>query len=132
MTINERDSYRLGMRWIIRSAAINTEAATIKISNFFLQRISRYSNTPRGLRLSITTSSNANQLGYERVSDLVAVRETNGPKYWIDARLTRDSFSLMPVATANRIEPNKSRSSGSTSIKMKESCLLLLSGALRD
>src|SRR5215475_811501 len=120
------------MRRIIRSVAINTEADTKKISNFFLQRISRYSITPRGLRLSITTSTYTKHIGYPRVSDLVAVCETNGSKYWIEARLTRDSFSLRPVATANRIEPNKSRSSGSTSVKMKESCLLLLSGALRD
>src|SRR5215475_1472950 len=120
------------MRRIIRSVAINTEADTNRISDFFLQRISRYSIRPRGLRLSITTSSYTKHIGYERVSYLLAVCETNGSKYWLEARLTRDSFSLMPVATANRIELNKSRSSGSTSVKMNESFLLLLSGVLRD
>src|SRR5215470_10582649 len=120
------------MRRIIRSVAINTEADTRKISNFFLQRISRYSIAPRGLRLSITTSTYTKHNGYERVSDLPAVCETNGSKYWPEARLTRESFSLMPVATANRIEPNKSRSSGSTSVKMNESFLPLLSGVSRD
>jgi len=39
---------------------------------------------------------------------------------------------LMPVATANRIEPNKSRRGGSTSVKMDESFLLLLSGVSWD
>src|SRR5262245_7131723 len=120
------------MRRIIRSVAINTEADTRKISNFFLHRIPRYSITPRGLRPSITTSTYTKHIGYERVSDLPAVGETNGSKYWLEARLTRESFNLMPVATANRIEPNKSRSSGSTSVKMNESFLLLLSGVSRD
>src|SRR5262245_15629735 len=120
------------MRRIIRSVAINTEADTKKVSNFFLQRISRYSIKPRGLRPSITTSTYTKHIGYERVSDLPAVCETNGSKYWLEVRLTRDSFILMPVATANRIEPNMSRSSGSTSVKMNESFLLLLSGVSRD
>src|SRR5262247_3226506 len=120
------------MRRIINSVAINIEADTKKISNFFLQRISRYSIMPRGLRPSITTSTYTKHTGYERVSDLPAVCETIGSKYWPEARLTRESFSLTPVATANRIEPNKSRRSGSTSVKMNESFLLLLSGVSRD
>src|SRR4030095_2199837 len=120
------------MRRIIRVVAINTEADTKKISDFFLHRIPTYSITPRGLRLSITTSTYAKHIDYERVSDLPAVCETNGSKYWPEARLARESFSLMPVATANRIEPNKSRSSGSTSVKMNESSLLLLLGVTRD
>src|SRR5262245_36653603 len=120
------------MRRIINSVAINIEADTKIISDFFLQRISRYSIMPRGLRPSITTSTYTKHTCYERVSDLPAVCETNGSKYWLEARLTRESFNFMPVATANRIEPNKSRNSGSTSVKMNESFLLLLSGVSRD
>src|SRR5262249_59810494 len=108
------------------------EADTKKISSFFLQKISRYSITPRGLRLSITTSSNTKHLGYKLVSDLLADRETKGSRYWLESRLTRDSFSLMPVATANRREPNKSRSNGSISVNMNVPFLLLMSGASRD
>src|SRR5262245_3464509 len=120
------------MRRMIRSVAINTEADTKKISHFFLHRSPRYSITPRGLRLSITTSAYTKHIGYERVSELPAVCETNGSKYWLEARLTRESFNWMPVATANRIAPNKSRSSGSTSVKMNESFFPLLSGVSRD
>src|SRR5262249_28959768 len=63
---------------------------------------------------------------------LLADRETKGSRHWLESRLTRDSFSLMPVATANRREPNKSRSSGSTSVKMNEPFSLLLPAASRD
>src|SRR5215813_9136815 len=116
------------MRRIVRDAAINIEAATKNISNFFRQRISKYSIAPRGLKLSIITSSNAN---YLRASDPLAGRETNGSKRRPEDLLMRDSFSLMTVATENRSKPNKSRSNGSTSARMNVPLLLLLSGASR-
>src|SRR5215468_3978227 len=122
----------LGMRRMIMIVAVIIEADTKKISSFFLQKISRYSIAPSGLKLSITTSSNTKHLGYKLVSDLLADRETKGSRHWLESRLTRDSFSLMPVATANRREPNKSRSSGSISVNMNVPFLLLMSGASRD
>src|SRR5262249_26319163 len=120
------------MRWMISDVAVIIEAVTKKISNFFLQRTSKYSVTPRGLRLSIATSSNTKHTGYERVSDLLADPETSGSKYRLGVRLTRDSFSLMPVAMENSSEPNKSKSNGSTSVKMSAPSLLLTSGGSWD
>ena len=111
---------------MIRDVAANTEAATKNISSFFLQRIAKYSTTPRGLKLAIITPSNTD---YERVSDWLEGRETNGSKYWFEARALRDSLSLMHVATKNRSEPNKSKSKGSTSVKMNDPFLLLLPDA---
>src|SRR5215475_5315137 len=120
------------MRRMIRNVAVIIEAVTKIISNFFLQRVSKYSITPRGLRLSITTSSNTKHTGYERVSDLPADPETSGSKYRLGFRLTRDSFSLMPVAMENRSKPNKSRSNGSTSVKMSAPSLLSTPGGSWD
>src|SRR5262245_18442140 len=45
------------MRRMICNVAIDTEAATSKISDFFRHRIPKYSNGPRGLIFSITTSN---------------------------------------------------------------------------
>jgi hypothetical protein len=47
----------LGMRLMISSVATDTDAATRRISSFFRHRILKYSDGPRGLMISITTST---------------------------------------------------------------------------
>jgi hypothetical protein len=45
------------MRLMIRNVAIDTEAATRRISSFFRHSIPKNSNRPRGLKIAITTST---------------------------------------------------------------------------
>jgi hypothetical protein len=71
---------------MIRNVAIDTEAATRRISSFFRHRIPKYSNRPRGLKIAITTST------------------------------TPSKLQLDTGATENRSRPNKSRINGSTSV----------------
>jgi hypothetical protein len=49
---------------MICNVAIDTEAATRRISSFFRHRIPKYSNGPRGLIISITTSNYLDYLDY--------------------------------------------------------------------
>jgi hypothetical protein len=76
------------MRLMIRNAAVDTDAATRRISSFFRHRIPKYSNRPRGLKIAITKSTTPSKL------QLVACRRRR----------------------QNR--PNKSRINGSNSIQM--------------
>jgi hypothetical protein len=47
---------------MIRYVAVDTEAATRKISSFFRHRIPKYSNRPRGLKTPIITSTTPSKL----------------------------------------------------------------------
>jgi hypothetical protein len=50
---------------MIRNVAVATEAATRIISSFFRHRIPKYSNSPRGLRIPITTSITPSKLQFD-------------------------------------------------------------------
>jgi len=53
------------MRLMIRNVAIDTEAVTRRISSFFRHRILKYSDGPRGLMISITTSTTPSKLQFD-------------------------------------------------------------------
>jgi len=61
------------MLLMIINVAIDTEAATRRISSFFRHRIPKYSNRPRGLMIAITTSTTPSKLQL----DLILVATEN-------------------------------------------------------